>query len=135
VGRADYYAPGDWNAVCSMCGRKRKASQLVKNWQGMWRCREHNEARHPQDFVRSIPDDQSVPWSQPPTDIDVQFCTLEGISAVPGWMLPGCSVPSGRGPLAPPIDFVPPIIIPPEPGLDEDESWFGNYMDEWFGGV
>jgi len=25
-GRADFFAPGDWNYACSMCGRKRKAS-------------------------------------------------------------------------------------------------------------
>ena len=64
----DYFKPGDWNALCSMCGAKKKASQLVKNWQGQWRCPEHNEPRQPQDFVRSVPDDQSVPWSQDPTD-------------------------------------------------------------------
>jgi hypothetical protein len=67
MGRADYFEPGDWNAVCSMCGKKRKASQLVKNWQGMYRCPEHNEPRHPQDFVRGEVEHQSPPWTQPQT--------------------------------------------------------------------
>lgn len=48
-----------------MCGRKRKASELVKNWQGMYRCPVHNEVRHPQDFVRAVPDVQTPPWVQP----------------------------------------------------------------------
>lgn len=72
-GRADYWEPGDWDAVCSMCGRKRKASTMEKNWQGLYRCPIHNEIRQPQDFVRGVKDDQGVPWAQP-YEIDfVQF--------------------------------------------------------------
>jgi len=65
MGTADYLELGTWNAECSMCGRKRKANQMVKNWQGMWRCPEHNETRQPQDFVRAVPDVQTTPWAQP----------------------------------------------------------------------
>ena len=75
-GRADYYKPGDWNAVCSMCGAKRKASQLVLNWQGQYRCPEHNEPRQPQDFVRAVPDVQSVPWAQIPIDVFIDVANL-----------------------------------------------------------
>jgi hypothetical protein len=64
-GRADYLELGDWNAVCFECGRKRKASYLEKNWQGYYVCPEHNEPRQPQDFVRSVEDNQSPPWAQP----------------------------------------------------------------------
>lgn len=92
-GRADFWEPGDWNAACSMCGRKRKASQMVKNWQGLYRCPEHNEPRHPQDFVRAVPDNQTVPWAQPETDINLQVCTLNGQSAIPGVAIPGCMIP------------------------------------------
>lgn len=74
-GRADYYEPGDWNAYCSLCGRKRKASHMVQNWQGLRRCPEHNEPRQPQDFVRGTQDVQTVPWSQPQTDEEVQICS------------------------------------------------------------
>ena len=93
VGQADYWAPGDWNAVCSMCGRKRKASQMTRNWQGLYRCFVHNEPRQPQDFVRAVPDIMAVPWSQPPVEQFVFFCTLEGISAIPGRAEPGCMTP------------------------------------------
>lgn len=93
MGEADYLELGDWNAVCSMCGFKRKASSMVKNWQGFYRCPEHNEARQPQDFVRGEQDVQTVPWAQPPTHIYVEVCTFDGISAVPGEALPGCMIP------------------------------------------
>ena len=85
-GRADFLDLGDWNAVCSMCGRKRKASQMVKNWQGMYRCPEHNEARHPQDFVRAVPDVQTPPWVQPPADaytnVEYALTTDDGGDAI-----------------------------------------------------
>jgi hypothetical protein len=99
-GRADYFAPGDWNVACSMCGRKRKASQMVKNWQGQWRCPEHNEPRQPQDFVRGVQDIQTPPFAQLEEDIDLTVCTFNGCSAIPGWAIPGCSIP-GRTAIEP----------------------------------
>ena len=70
TGRADYLALGDHNAVCYECGRKRKASELKKHWQGYWVCPEHWEPRQPQDFVRSVPDVITPPWTQPmPADV------------------------------------------------------------------
>lgn len=115
MGRADHLELGDWNAVCSLCGFKRKASTMVKNWQGLYRCPEHNEPRQPQDFVRGVQDVQTVPWAQPPTKIYIEFCSLELSSATPGYAGPGCMVPGrsyypspggkggGSGPVPPPI--------------------------------
>lgn len=98
-GRADYLELGSWNAICSMCGRKRKAGDLVRNWQGMYRCPEHNEARHPQDFAKGIAENPSPPWVQPMPDLTaVNFCTPNGISAVPGTAEPGCIVPGYLSP-------------------------------------
>jgi len=76
-----------------MCGAKRHASELVRNWMGQWRCPEHNEARQPQDFVRGIQDIIKVPWIQQPTYTYVSFCTLNGQSAIPGYAIPGCEIP------------------------------------------
>lgn len=70
-GRADFLLLGDYNIACSMCGRKRKFSELVKNWQGLYRCPEHNEPRQPQDFARNVKDVMTVPWAQPQTDLYV----------------------------------------------------------------
>lgn len=73
IGPADFYAPGEWNLVCSMCGRKMKSSEAVKNWQGMWRHRRCNDTRQPQDFVRVLPDRETVPFAQPPADSYIQI--------------------------------------------------------------
>ena len=94
---------GDWNAVCSMCGRKKKASTLVKNWQGMWRCPEHNEMRHPQDFVRGITEKPTPPWVQPmPADQFTAVCFPNDQTAYPDTAIPGCAIP----------DFISPAYIP-----------------------
>lgn len=93
MGRADYYEEGDWNATCSMCGKKRKASTLVKNWQGQYRCPEHNEPRHPQDFVKGEADVITPPWTQPPSDTMVAYCTPGGQSAKPDAATPDCVRP------------------------------------------
>lgn len=63
-GEADFFAPGDYNARCSMSGFKRKASQLVRNWQGLYRIPEFNEPRQPQDYARGVKENIGVPWAQ-----------------------------------------------------------------------
>ena len=65
MGRADYLALGDWNVQCFECGKKMKASQAVRNWQGYYVHPEHNEPRQLQDFARATPDNQTPPWTQP----------------------------------------------------------------------
>ena len=91
-GEADYLRLGDYNAVCFECGAKRKASELKKYWQGYYDCPEHWEERQPQDFVRGLPDNHTVPWAQPQSDAFVLVCTMQGISAMPGLAYPGCMI-------------------------------------------
>lgn len=94
-GRADFWEGGEWNTVCYQCGRKRKASTLKRHWQGYYVCPEHWEPRQPQDFVRGVQDVQTPPWVQPmPQNVFTPFCTLEGTSAMPALMQPGCAIPS-----------------------------------------
>ncbi len=119
-GRADYLEVGDFNAACSMCGRKRKANTMVRNWQGLWRCPEHNEPRQWQDFVRGIADIITPPWTQPEEDTFTQVCTFNGCAAVCGVGTCGCMT-CGR--YAWDMDFYPPI--PPRPYLMDNE---GNYI-------
>ena len=70
MSQVDYWQAGSWNAVCYECGHKRKANTLARHWQGYYVCPEHNEARHPQDFVKGVPDIQTPPWTQPaPADV------------------------------------------------------------------
>jgi hypothetical protein len=92
LGRADYFQPGDWNIACSECGRKRKASYVQRNWQGLWRCPEHNEPRQPQDFARGVKDVMTVPFAQFETNMYNSFCTLAGRSGVVYYAVAGCSI-------------------------------------------
>lgn len=61
MGRADFWAPGDFNVQCDRTGRKMKRSQCLKEWNGLLVRRESFEERHPQDYLRSFEDDQAVP--------------------------------------------------------------------------
>lgn len=63
-----YFAPGDWNAVCDRCGRRFKASQMRKTWQGYYVCERDWEPRHPQDFVRARQEHIVPPWVRPPIE-------------------------------------------------------------------
>lgn len=92
-GKADYFAEGDYNASCFICGRKFKASQMKKNWQGFYTCEEDWTPRQPQDFVRGIPDQQTPAWTQPmPPDVFVAFCTPNGLTALVDFAIVDCVV-------------------------------------------
>jgi len=93
-GEADYYESGGYNAVCYQCGRKRKASMLMRHWEGYYVCPEHWEERQPQDFVRGVQDVQTPSWTQPDSDAFVLVCTMQGVSAMPGLAIPGCMIPN-----------------------------------------
>jgi len=71
------FVPGQWNAVCDVCGQKWKSSSIKKRWDGLMVCPHDYEPRHPQDFLRSVPDRQAVPWSRPETpDVFIPYCTV-----------------------------------------------------------
>lgn len=72
IGPEDYFKPGDWNVICSICGTKGKASEMEKNWQGAYRHPKCNEPRHPQDFVRGLKTpEMAVPFAQLDTDTNI----------------------------------------------------------------
>jgi len=56
VGRADFLKLGDSNAICDTCGFKYKHSDLRMDWRGLMLCDKCWEPRHPQEFLRGIPD-------------------------------------------------------------------------------
>ena len=102
MGAADYFADGQWNFYCDLCGRTEKSSRGVKTWDNLYVCRRHEERRNPQDFVRGVKDVQSVPWvrdaalgaSQAPV------CTIVTASAIPGLGVAGCLIPGNNNPAA-----------------------------------
>ncbi len=57
---------GNFLAICDDCGKKYKASELRKRWDGLMVCvKTCYEERPMQDFVRAAIDHMSVPWSRP----------------------------------------------------------------------
>lgn len=72
---------GDYNAICDVCKWKFKASDLRRRWDNLMVCEKDWEPRHPQDFIRAIPDMQALPWTRPETGNDfvsTSFNTLSG---------------------------------------------------------
>lgn len=65
MGKSDFYADGDWNALCNECGQKYKFSKLKETWDGRWTCPRCFELRHPQDFVKGVMDNQTPPHTLP----------------------------------------------------------------------
>ena len=85
------YDHGDWIADCDVCGRKFKASKLVRRWDGLMCCEEDWEIRQPQDFVRGVADTQIAPWLRPePSDSFILACTTR--SSLAGYAQSGCAI-------------------------------------------
>lgn len=57
------YVPGSWNAIDDVSGLQHKAHELTRQWDGLMTA--DPEERHPQDYLRSVPDRIRVPWSRP----------------------------------------------------------------------
>lgn len=77
---ATYYADGEFNFYCDLCGRKDKSGNAMRTWDGFYVCKHHKEIRNEQDFVRGVRDDQTVPWSRsytPPTYVTSTFRLLQ----------------------------------------------------------
>lgn len=65
MGRSDFVKHGSWNVICDQCGMKRKASECRITWDNLYVCQGCWTPRHPQDFVKGVPDDQTVPIARP----------------------------------------------------------------------
>lgn len=65
MGANNYYASGQWNFYCDLCGKKQKSGDGVKTWDNRYVCRSHKEVRNPQDFVRGVRDAVAPPWARP----------------------------------------------------------------------
>lgn len=60
-----FFALGDHNATCDICGRAFKFSRLQKTWDGFWACDQDWYPRNPQEYLRGIADNQSVAVNRP----------------------------------------------------------------------
>lgn len=83
------YIAGDWWVICDVCGFKKLASQVQKRWDGMIVCSEDWEPRHPQDFLRSVPENTSVPFVRPePADTFVSVSVIASTVGVQETTIP-----------------------------------------------
>jgi hypothetical protein len=93
AGPYDYYEEGAWNFRCQECFKKMKSSMAMFRWDGFWVGPECWEIRNPQDYIKPIPDNPSVPWSTgdpPPIFIDGSTTTPQGYPMLlNGWLLDG----------------------------------------------
>ena len=64
-GPEDYLRLGDFNVICDRCGFKYKASETRIDWMGLRVCGQCFETRHPQEFLRGVPDNPSVEQPRP----------------------------------------------------------------------
>jgi hypothetical protein len=78
------YDKGDWLTICDVCGRKYKATNLKKRWDGLMCCDDDWEIRQPQDFVRGQADTQIAPWLRSePSNSFIPFNFTEFLTATP----------------------------------------------------
>lgn len=77
---------GKWIVICDVCGFKKLNTEVRKRWDGLIVCQEDFETRHPQEFIRPRPDDQSVPFTRPePADtfVDVTYADIGPSGDIP----------------------------------------------------
>jgi hypothetical protein len=52
-------------ASCQRCSFEYKYNDLRKEWTGLYVCEYCYDPRHPQDYVKAVPDDMRVPYTRP----------------------------------------------------------------------
>jgi len=76
-----HFKPGEWKAVCYVCGFLYHSSQLKLRWDGVYVCHEDWEIRQPQDFVRGEAEEQAPEWTQPeaPNNLSTPYPNLTSV--------------------------------------------------------
>lgn len=57
--------PGQWNVVCDRTGFRLPNTMLSFQWNNLLVWNRVWEVRQPQDYLRGIPDNMSVPYARP----------------------------------------------------------------------
>lgn len=83
--------PGTWATICDRCGFRFPSDQLLKEWDNLMVCDECFETRHPQDFLRGVPDNPAPPWTRPePEATFIIVCDISTSSGYAGLGTAGC---------------------------------------------
>jgi hypothetical protein len=71
------WKPGRWSAICDVCGFKFHSDAMRKRWDGLMVCHKDYETRHPQEFIRPVPEKITPEWTRPePADTFLSVCYL-----------------------------------------------------------
>jgi len=81
--RHDWFQMGSWNVQCDQCGRIFKSTEMMRRWDNAWVDSACFEIRHPQDYVRGIPDNQAAPYSRIRPPLSTTYLDLDGS----GWAM------------------------------------------------
>lgn len=54
------FQPGNPWLICDVCGFAYRQSEMKLRWDNAVVCQKDYEARHPQDFVRAVHEDQQI---------------------------------------------------------------------------
>lgn len=54
-----------YRVICDVCGWKLWNYELKQRWDGQMVCEKDWEPRHPMDFLKSVKEDQKLPWARP----------------------------------------------------------------------
>lgn len=81
---------GSWRAVCDVCGRDYKNTDLEKRWDGLMVCQGDWETRQPQDFVKGVADKQVPPFTRPEQS-DVFICNINDSQGLADYGTANCA--------------------------------------------
>lgn len=65
MGTELYYKPGSFYRICDRTGFATRAERTAQEWNGLMVRDSVFEARQPQDFVKGVQDNQTVPLARP----------------------------------------------------------------------
>ncbi len=75
----------EYNAICDICGFKKKSYELRKRWDGFWVCEKDWEPRHILDFYRTKNDVHILPFTRPDTQNELTWTPVfTGLTETPG---------------------------------------------------
>ena len=95
--------PGSWRVVCDICGLQFPSTSMQTRWDGLIVDRRCFEYRHPQDFVRGVPDMMAAPFVRRDNDpVFSPYCTVGGQSGYAGFAVAGCMI-AGNNTVSPEI--------------------------------
>ncbi len=86
----NYFQSGEWNVICALCGKKMKSGDIRKRWDGIYVCPEDYERRNILDFIRSVGEEGTPPFTSPePADQFVTVIYLQNRQGIAGLAIAG----------------------------------------------